>query len=564
MATRSRCLMGLTAAMALAVSVTGQAQVNVTTWKNDLARDGANTQETILTTANVNVNTFGKLFEVTVDGDVYAQPLVLTNVSIAGGTHNVVYVETENDSVYAMDADTGTLYAQVSLIPAGGTAVSSMNDLGQNCGDIAPSIGITGTPVIDPTTNTMYLVAKVKVNGSVVQYLHALDTTTLADEADSPVEITAQVPGTASDAESGLVTFNPVTENQRPGLALDQGHVLIGWASHCDHGAYHGWLMSYSAASLQQEAAWNATPNGQPQGTLSMGAIWMSGAAPAIDGSGNIYVATGNGYQDGVTEFGNAVVKLGLPGNGTLPVLDWFGQSDQFGANTIGDQDLGSGGVTLLPQAGAGAQLLAQAGKAGFLHMLDQNDLGENCSQFSPPCSTDTQNPHDTQIPQEMMGPLQVSNNSSAAIFTTPLYWNQFLYWNGGGTNLAAYAIDPNSGLMSSAPVSQTNSTAVGTFSNTDGMSLSANGTSNGIVWFMHNNGTLYAFNATDLTQDLWDSGMNNGRDRPGSSTKFAPPTIANGKVYIGVSVNTQALAAYGLLNQTTTAAAPVAHTGKQ
>jgi hypothetical protein len=330
-----------------------------------LARTGVNTQETILTTTNVNVSQFGRLFQIQVDGQVYAQPLVLSGVEIGGGKHNVVYVATEHDSVYALDADNGTIYAQVSLIPSGGTTVNVNSDLVPACADITPEVGITGTPVIDSASNTLYVVAKSKVNGSIVQHLHALSTVTLAENFGSPVEIQATVPGSASDGDGTHVTFNPTTELQRPALALDKGHVLIAWASHCDHTPYHGWVISYDAQTLAQEAAWNATPNGDSNGTLTLGGIWMAGAAPAADADGNFYVVTGNGYENGTTDFGNSVVKLGLPANGTLPVLDYFNPFNQSGTNTIGDQDLGSGGVLLLPTASNGAQLLAQAGKAG-------------------------------------------------------------------------------------------------------------------------------------------------------------------------------------------------------
>ena len=365
----------ITAGVFLVASISARAQVNVTTWHNDLARSGLNPQETILTTANVNVSTFGRLFSVPVDGEVYAQPLILSGVSIGGGTHNVVYIATEHDSVYAIDADSGATYAQVSLIPAGGTTVNTSSDLVPACGDIEPEVGITGTPVIDPSSNTLYVVAKSKVNGSIVQFLHALNAGTLAENAGSPVEIQAAVPGTASDGDGTQVAFNPITENQRPGLVLDNGHVLITWASHCDHTPYHGWLISYNAQTLAQEAAWNATPNGDPNGTLSLAGIWMSGAAPAVDANGNIYLATGNGYENGTTDFGDTVVKLGLPANGTFPVLDYFVPFNENGTNTLGDTDLGSGGVLLLPAASNGAQLLAQAGKAGTLHLLDRKSV---------------------------------------------------------------------------------------------------------------------------------------------------------------------------------------------
>lgn len=517
----------------MAASISTQAQVNVTTWHNDLSRSGANTQETTLTTANVNVSQFGRLFQIPVDGQVYAQPLYLSGVQIGGGTYNVVYVATEHDSVYAIDANSGMIYAQVSLIPAGGATVNSSSDLSPACGDISPEVGITGTPVIDPSINTLFVVAKSKVGGSIVQYLHALNTATLAENAGSPVEIQATVVGTASDGDGTTVTFNPTTQNQRPALALDNGQVLISWASHCDHTPYHGWLMSYNEQTLAQAAVWNATPNGQPGGTLSLGGVWMSGAAPAVDANGNIFLATGNGYEDGSTNFGDSVVKLGLPANGAFPVLDYFVPFNENGSNTQGDTDLGSGGVLLLPTASTGAQLLAQAGKAGTLHLLNQNNLGQSCLLLSPPCTSS-----DTQIPQELTG--------AGGVFSTPSVWNGYIYWNAAGEPAVSYSFDAGgSGLMSTAPVSETSS-SLGTFARTDAASISANGSTHGIYWLMHNTGQLFAFDATNLATELWDSGQAAyGRDSSGSATKFAPPTIANGMVYIG---NSTALAAYGLL----------------
>ena len=530
---RKLCATSTAIGIFLLASLATEAQVNVTTWHNDLARSGVNSQETILTTANVNTNTFGRLFSVTVDGQVYAQPLVLSGVSIGGGTHNVVYIATEHDSVYAIDADSGATYAQVSLVPAGGTTINTSSDLTPACGDIEPEVGITGTPVIDPSSNTLYVVAKSKVNGSIVQFLHALNAATLAEKAGSPVEIQASVAGTASDGDGTQVAFNPTTENQRPGLVLDNGHVLITWASHCDHTPYHGWLISYNAQTLAQEAAWNATPNGDPNGTLSLAGIWMSGAAPAVDANGDIFLATGNGYENGTTDFGDSVVKLGLPANGTFPVLDYFVPFNQNGANTQGDDDLGSGGVLLLPNAANGAQLLAQAGKAGTLHLLDQNNLGKSCLLLSPACTS-----NDPQVPQEITG--------AGGMFSTPAFWNGTIYWNSGGNPVVSYSFDAGgSGLMSAAPVSQTAS-SLGTFASTDAASISASNLTNGIYWLMHNTGELLAFDATNLTTLLWNSGQTGGRDSPGSATKFAPPTIANGKVYIG---NLTSVVAYGLLN---------------
>ena len=258
-----------------------QAQVNVTTEHNDVSRTGQNTQETILTPSNVNSTQFGKLFSVPVDGAVYAQPLYLSAVTIAGVPHNIVYIATEHDSVYAIDADSGSVYAHVSLIPAGGTTVSSSTDLG--CGDLVSEVGITGTPVIDPMGGTLYVVAKSKVNGSIVQYLHALDVATLAEKFNGPVRIQATVNGTGYDAGAGSVAFNAKQENQRAALLLENGHVVIAWTSHCDTDPWHGWVISYNSGTLAQEAAFNTSPNGNE--TFSIDTI-------NADGSGDTPVVT--------------------------------------------------------------------------------------------------------------------------------------------------------------------------------------------------------------------------------------------------------------------------------
>ena len=533
---QTRRLKSLAAGLLLLASISIRAQVNVTTWHNDLARTGANTQETALTTTNVNVNTFGRLFTVPVDGQVYAQPLYLSGVAIGGGTHNVLYVATEHDSVYAIDADSGTIYAQVSLIPAGGTTVSSSSDL--NCGDINPEVGITGTPVIDPTRNILYVVSKAKVSGNVVQQLHALSVTTLAEDLNGPVEIDAEVAGTAPDGDGSTLTFNPVMENQRPGLALENGHVLIGWAAHCDNPPYHGWLISYNASTLAQEAVWNSTPDRESSTSTQTpaGGIWMAGAAPAVDANGDIWVTSGNGFWNGTRDFSDSVLKLGPPANNTFPLLDFFNPFDQGGT---GDSDVGSAGLILFPTTSSGAQLVVQQGKQGTIYLMNRNNLGKNCTTQSPPCSGT-----DTQITEEI-------RSATPGVLTSPVYWNGNVYWQ-SYSNLFAWSVDPNSGLISSSPTSQ----SAQTFARTAGISLSANGTTNGILWLMHNTGELFAFDATNLANILWTSGdAPNGRDRIDSSVKFEPPTIVNGKVYYGTADEVVAL---GLLGGT---APPIAAT---
>src|SRR5579871_3198546 len=521
------------------------AQVSVTTYHNDNSRTGANTQETILSPSNVNSGQFGKLFSVTVDGAVYAQPLYLANLTIAGGTHNVLYIATEHDSVYAIDADSGTIYAQVSLIPTGGSTVNSSTDL--SCGDLVPEIGITGTPVIDPSSGTLYVVAKSKVNGSIVQYLHALDVATLADKFGGPMLIQASVTGSGYDSSGGHVAFNSKMQNQRAALALTNGHVIIGWSSHCDNDPWHGWIMSFNATSLGLEGAFNSSPNS------SRGGIWMSGAAPAVDASGNLYLATGNGVFDANSDYGDSILKLGPPSNGALPVLDYFTPYNQSALNG-GDVDLASGGLALLPPLASGHQLLAQQGKSGTIVLLDTANLGKYCVNLSPPCSGS-----DTQIVQEIQ-------NASSGIWGSPAFWNGNLYWTGANDSINAYSFNAGgSGLISTQPTSR--SAQIFAFS-APTPTVSANGTTNGILWALDGSADdstcdgggsaclgLFAYDATNLGNLLYTSSQAaNNRDSPGVAVKFEKPIVANGKVYVGTQ---SSVTVYGLLSGLPAVAVP-------
>jgi len=527
-----------------------QAQVSVTTYHNDNARTGQNTQEATLTPTNVNSSEFGKLFTVTVDGWVYAQPLYLSNVNIAGGTHNVLYVATEHDSLYAIDADKGTIYWQISLIPSGGSTVNSSSDLG--CGDLFPEIGITGTPVIDTGTGTIYLVAKSKVNGSVVQYLHAIDVVASVEKFGGPMLIQASVPGTASDGDGTTVSFNPFLEHQRASLLLENGHVVIGWGSHCDISPWHGWVMSYSASTLGREAAFNTSADGGGNG------VWMGGGGLAADSNGNIFFATGNGTWNGTTDYGDSIVKLGPPSGGSFPVLDYFTPYNQ-GSLYAGDADVASGGLVLLPALSSGQQLLTQMGKEGRIYLIDRNNMGKYCVNQTPACNDSNPN-----IVQEIPG-------ATVGVWGAPAYWNGSVYWGsasdgGAADNLTAFSFNANnSGLISTSPTSE--SAKIFSFP-APSPSVSASGNSNGIVWGLDDsavystcsNGVncqvLYAYDATNLENMLYNSGQAaNNRDVPGGAVKFATPTIANGKVYVG---SQYAVSAYGEIGS----AAPVITSG--
>ena len=545
----SNCLGVVVLTLFCLCSVALQAQVNVTTYHNDNARTAQNTQETILTPANVNSGQFGKLFSVAVDGWVYAQPLYLSNINIAGGTHNVLYVATEHDSLYAIDADKGTIYWQISLIPSGGSTVNSSTDLG--CGDLVPEVGITGTPVIDTTTRTLYVVAKSKVGGSLVQYLHAIDVATSAEKFGGPVSIQATVPGTASDGNGTTVSFSPHLQNQRPALLLENGHVVIGWSSHCDISPWHGWIMSYSASAMAQEAAFNTSADGSANG------VWMSGGGLAADANGNIFFATGNGTWNGTTDYGDSIVKLGPPSGGNFPVLDYFTPYNQSSLSG-GDTDVASGGLVLLPTLPSGQQLLTQMGKEGKMYVLDRNKLGGYCVNQVPTC-----NGNDPNIVQEIPG-------ATSGVWGTPAYWNGSVYW-GGGTdgggpdNLKAFSFNANnSGLISTSP---TSATAKAFSFAAPSPTVSANGNSNGIVWGLDDSAfgstcsggsncqVLYAYDATNLATMLYNSSQAaNNRDVPGGAVKFATPIVANGKVYVGSQFK---VSAYGTISTTPVAATP-------
>ena len=434
----------------------------------------------------------------------------------------------------------GTTYKQVSLIPPGGATLNSVKDLG--CKDLVPEIGITGTPVIDTSSGTIYLIASGKVGGTIVQYLHALDVITLSEKFGGPVLIQATVPGKAADGNGSTVSFNAAIQLQRPALLLEHGHVIMGWGSHCDFPPWHGWLMSYNASTLAQEAAFLTTPNGDA------GGIWLSGADIAADSSGDIYIVTGNGTWNGTTDYGDSIVKLGPPSGGKFPVLDYFTPYNQafLDAN---DLDLGSGGLVLLPPLAAGS-LVAQQGKSGTIVLTRANNLGKYCPNLSPACSGS-----DTNVIQEITG-------ASGALFGTPAYWNGNIYWGGSGNNLRAYSFNAGgSGKLSTTPTSQsTQSFAYAA----PVPAVSANGNSDGIVWALSGSaddstcstGTclgLFAYDATNLGNLLWSSSQS-ANNYPGPGVKFAAPMVANGKVYVGTQTG---LAVYGLLSSPPTAATP-------
>jgi hypothetical protein len=490
-------------------------------YHNDDGRTGQNLSETVLTTGNVNVNQFGKVFSYPVDGQVYAQPLYSMGVNVPGqGTHNVVYVVTENDTAYAFDADgngSAPLW-QVSFLTNGAQTLST-SDIG-GCNNITPQVGITSTPVIDPHTNTIYILARTKVvTGGVpsfFQTLHALDITTGQEMQGSPVVIQASV-----QSANGTVTFNPETQNQRSGLFLDNGVVYISWASHCDIQPFHGWIMGYDENSLQQVAVFNATPNGVE------GGIWQSGAAPAVDEFGNIFVAIGNGTtdvdQDGV-DYSEGLLNLGLSG-GNLAVNDYFVPSN-FQSLNSSDLDLGSGGPLLLPtQPTSPTDLLVVFGKQGMVYLIDRTNLGK----YSP-------------LGNQVIQTLPAGTVPTA--HSMPAYWQGNVYLCGVTDFLKSFLL--SNGLLSTSPTSE----SAGMYGYPGATpSISANGNTNGIVWALNtitgDFAQLHAYDASNLSRELYNTGQNSTRDKPGEMVKFTVPTIANGKVYIGTQTE---LDVYGLL----------------
>lgn len=335
----------------LLTALPGWGQVNVLTQHNDAGRSGANLSETVLTPSNVNANGFGKLFSVPVDGHVYAQILYVSGLTISGGKHNVFFVATEHNSVYAYDADTGSPLWQVNLGP-------SVPSADINTPNMPVEIGITSTPVIDPASETLYCVAATKENGSYLYRLHALDLATGDEKLGGPTLIQASVPGTGAASVNGVITLDPFKHNNRPGLLLANGTIYMAFASHEDYNPYHGWVLAYSASTLQQTAVFNVTPNG------SQGGIWQAGQGLTADASGNVYLMTGNGTTSapsGGSDYGEAFLKMSQSGS-TLSVSDWFIPNNYDSLNSY-DTDLGSSGVLGIP----GTSLIVGGGKEGKL-----------------------------------------------------------------------------------------------------------------------------------------------------------------------------------------------------
>ncbi len=537
----SLLLAGLVALAFFVYASRAQAQVNVLMHHNDLARTGQNLNETLLTPSNVNTQSFGLLFTQPVDGEVYAQPLYLSQVDFPDHTtHNLVFVVTAHDSVFAFDADSNVrtdaqpIWHASFTDPAAGITSVPIDDIAPD--PVSPEVGITSTPVIDPDTQTIYVVARTKeakgVTSVNVQRLHALDVRTGAEKFGGPVEIRAATPGRGAGAdENGLIAFNPLREHQRAALLLSGGVVYICWASIGDILPYHGWVIGYDAQTLRQVAVIDLTPTG------SEGGIWQSGGGPAVDEDGALYVVTGNGTFDetALTDWGSCALRLTPTADG-LSVADYYAPYN-YAHLDIADEDLGSGGPVLLPALPDSVQrLLVFAGKEGKICVADRAHLGG----WRPR--------DDSQL-------VQALPNAIGPCFATPAYFNQRLYFGGVGDRLKAFAV--NGGLLSSNPVSRT-SLVFGYPGPTP--SVSADGTNNAIVWALENAGfatfsptVLHAYDANDLSVEFYNSSMAGSRDVAPQAVRFTVPTVANGKVYVP---GRNGLAVYG---STVTVAKPAA-----
>src|SRR5579863_5692279 len=492
---------------------------DVVTYHNDIARTGQNLQETILTTKNVNSATFGKLFTTSVDGKIDAQPLYLSEVSIPGkGTHNVMYAVTENDSVYAFDADNGSRLWHVSLLRAGETPSDD-----HGCGQISPQIGITSTPVIDRASGkngTIYVVAMSKNSSRYFQRIHALDITTGAEEFGGPVTVKAKYPGTGDNHHNGYVIFDAGQYAERQGLLLLNHVIYTGWTSHCDSRPYTGWLIGYSESTLTQTSVLNVTPNG------SEGSIWQAGAGIASDGH-SLFFLDANGTFDTTLnkegfpvkgDFGNGFLKVSTTNN-KLRVVDYFNMFNTV-QESEGDQDLGSGGALVLPPMkdakGKIRYLAIGAGKDQNIYIVDRTNMGK----FNPN--------NDNAIYQEIDGVLGGGEWAMAA------YFDGNVYFAPQGNNLLQFQF--SKARLSTSPLSK--SVASFTYPGST-PSVSANGSSNGIVWAIEHSDPfdiLHAFRATNLAKELYNSNQAGNRDQFGTASHFGTPMIVNGKVYVGTA----------------------------
>ena len=519
------------------------AQVSVLTYRYDNFRTGANLNETVLTASSV-ASGFGKLFARQVDGELYAQPLYVSNVTIPGkGIHNVVYVATMNDVVYAFDADSnaadnaGPLWTVSFANPATGITPIPITDIAE-AANIRGNVGVESTAIIDLPSKTLYLVARTKESGAYYQRIHALSIETGAERTNSPVAISGSVAGNGAGSVAGRLTFDPLLGNQRPALAILKNQLLIAWASHEDFGSYHGWVMSYDITSLKQTGIVCTTPTGE------QGGIWSSGWAPAIDNSNFAYFSVGNGTWDGRKNFGESVIKMSL--SERLAIVDFFTPYNWAALNG-NDIDLGSTGVMLIP----GTKLAVTAGKSGVVYLVNTAKLGWEASV-------------DAQIVQSV--DIRTLNPYAYSAKGGPVYWNRpsstkMIYIQNEVDPVHGFPMIPDGGGIGLPTLDTVNAQSSEAYSpHFGGGVLSLSGDPDGqgaIVWsstcvdnqsggHTYCSGVLRALDATNGLSQIWSSEMNSGRDAMGNWAKFVPPVVANGKLYMASFSNQ--LVVYGLL----------------
>ncbi|WP_223961874.1 pyrrolo-quinoline quinone [Paraburkholderia sabiae] len=504
---------------------TGAFATDVLMHHNDLARTGQMLAETTLTPSNVNSASFGKVAFLSADGKVDGQPLSVTSLSIGGTTHNVIYVVTEHNSVYAYDADNYAQLWQVSLNGANETPSDN-----RGCTDITPEIGITSTPVIDRSRGSngvLYAVAMTKdASGGIHHRLHALDLASGAELFGGPSEISATYPGSGGNSVNGVLTFDPSLHTERVALTLVNGNIFMGWTAHCMGGAYTGWIMSYSADTLKQTGVVNVAPNGH------QGSVWMAGSGMASDGT-SIYVVDGNGTF-GTTldangfpvdsDFGNSFMKLSAS---PLKVTDYFASFDVVQLANV-DGDFGSGGAMLLPDQktadGTVKHLAVAAGKDNKIYVVDRDAMGK----FSPTSNNNWQ---------------VLTGTLAGGIWGSPAYFNGTVYYGALNDNIKALPV--TNALLATTAASKSPTT----FAYPGAVpAISANGTSNAILWAAENGttGALHAYDATNLGRELYNSNQAGTRDQWGAGNKFITPMISRGKVYVGA---TNGVAVFGLLH---------------
>ena len=515
-----------------------QAQTDVLMSRTDLARTGQSLNEPTLTAQSVASATFGKIYSFPVDGQAYAQPLVKANLTIPGkGTFNTVFVATEQSSIYAVDADSGTpIWHRNFTNPATGLTARTANS---NLEDITPVVSITSTPVIDSINGTLYVVAETVQSGSPAYYwLHALDVTTGADKV-TPVRIQASVGSGATP-----LNITAATSQQRPGLIYLNGVVYVAFGSNGDNFPWVGWLVGYDGTTLAQVTVFCTSPGGA-QGA----GIWMSGEAPAVDSSGNIFLATGNGgnFTPG-SDWADAFLRLSTSGG--LAVADYFAPFNQAALGNA-DQDVGSGGVTVLPDgAGSAAHpnLLVGSAKDGEIYLIDRNNMGHYNGSYTAPQNSNIVQWFWGQVGGTASYPTAVPLAYSPNMYATPAYWQNRVYLCGAQDHCKLFTL--TNGLLSTTPVSQTSTTFAypGTQPVISAASSSATAA---ILWGVERNTTnnvsvLHAYDATNLGTELYNSTQAaNNRDTGAAPIRFAAPTVANGKVFVGTQLT---LDVYGVL----------------